>query len=140
MANPPEMTFVAPPPVPSQSAPSLNGTAPQSLASAPAALEAPPDAGAPVYFHPAYNADPSYDDKAWMKDLATDATGRGQGAGYTMTWQDINCTVTSGSLFTHKETCHALTDVSGFVRPGESLAILGGSYLVLEMSRSTDKS
>jgi hypothetical protein len=127
----PEMTSVVASSAPSTFATSIApvqaGVAPSNLASAPAALEAAPDAGAPVYFHPAYNADPLYNDKAWMKDLATDETGRGQGSGYTMTWQDVNCTVTSGSLFTKKETCQALTDVSGYVRPGESLAVLGGS-------------
>ncbi|KAI9009267.1 P-loop containing nucleoside triphosphate hydrolase protein, partial [Hyaloraphidium curvatum] len=48
-------------------------------------------------------------------------------AGYTVTWEGVNCKLTSGNLFGQKRVVHSLIDNSGFARPGESLAIIGPS-------------
>lgn len=49
-------------------------------------------------------------------------------AGYTVTWEDVNCRLHSGGgLFGEKKVVHSLIDSFGFARPGESLAIIGPS-------------
>lgn len=48
-------------------------------------------------------------------------------AGYTVTWENVNCRLKSGGLFGEKKVVHSLIDNYGFARPGESLAIIGPS-------------
>jgi ABC-type glutathione transport system ATPase component len=49
-------------------------------------------------------------------------------AGYTLTWDNLNCQITTSRLFSKEKTVmHSLVNASGFARPGESLAILGPS-------------
>ena len=52
-------------------------------------------------------------------------------AGYTVTWENINCRLKSGGgLFGMggaPKVVHSLIDSYGFARPGESLAIIGPS-------------
>ncbi|KAI9008475.1 P-loop containing nucleoside triphosphate hydrolase protein [Hyaloraphidium curvatum] len=55
-------------------------------------------------------------------------TGSGQ-PGYTLTFENVNCTITTTSWFPRetKVVQQSLVDCSGFARPGESLAIIGPS-------------
>ncbi len=47
--------------------------------------------------------------------------------GYTVTWENVNCRLSSGGLFGEKKIVHSLIDSTGFARPGESIAIIGPS-------------
>ncbi len=46
---------------------------------------------------------------------------------YTVTWENVNCRLKSGGMFSEKKVVHSLIDSYGFARPGESLAIIGPS-------------
>ncbi|KAI9027005.1 hypothetical protein DFJ74DRAFT_766323 [Hyaloraphidium curvatum] len=48
-------------------------------------------------------------------------------AGYTVTWENVNCKLKSGGIFSKPKVVHSLIDNTGFARPGESLAIIGPS-------------
>ncbi|KAI9007676.1 hypothetical protein DFJ74DRAFT_773213 [Hyaloraphidium curvatum] len=60
-----------------------------------------------------------------MADTAADVAA--SHAGYTVTWENVNCKLKSGNLFGEKKIVHSLIDSYGFARPGESLAIIGPS-------------
>ncbi|KAI9024561.1 hypothetical protein DFJ74DRAFT_767128 [Hyaloraphidium curvatum] len=59
---------------------------------------------------------------------AGDAVRPAPPAGYTVTWENVNCRIKTGSIFAkEKKVVHSLIDNSGFARPGESLAVIGPS-------------
>jgi ABC-type glutathione transport system ATPase component len=62
-----------------------------------------------------------------MAENADTAAGMPDHAGYTVTWENVNCRLSSGGLFGEKKVVHSLIDNTGFARPGESLAIIGPS-------------
>jgi ABC-type glutathione transport system ATPase component len=64
---------------------------------------------------------------AAVENVAAPVAPMDGNTGYTVTWQNVNCRLVSGGLFSEKKIVHSLIDSTGFARPGESIAIIGPS-------------
>ncbi|TPX37233.1 hypothetical protein SmJEL517_g00987 [Synchytrium microbalum] len=53
--------------------------------------------------------------------------GDAEHAGYTITWRNIALDIDIGSMFTQKRTIRTLKGSTGYMKPGESLAVIGPS-------------
>ncbi|TPX37078.1 hypothetical protein SmJEL517_g00983 [Synchytrium microbalum] len=66
-------------------------------------------------------------DDAAIHHMGHKILGDAEHAGYTITWRDIALDIDIGGMFSQKKTIRTLKGSTGFMKPKESLAIIGPS-------------
>ena len=60
----------------------------------------------------------------WDKD-GEDSNQSTSTCRYTITWRDVSLDIEVGGIFSQKKSVRTLRSSTGFMRPGESLAVIG---------------